>query len=111
MSGTPHQGSEARFKNILKLLSDDGKDLQGAADLDEDNDFTVQDFLSFLQEQKEKMAEDTSETEDGLEDADQESLKKDLFEGIGRNEVCPCGSGKRFKHCHGAIAPQVSYEE
>jgi superfamily II DNA or RNA helicase len=31
MSGTPHQGSEARFKNILKLLSDDGKDLQGAA--------------------------------------------------------------------------------
>lgn len=31
LSGTPHQGSEARFKNILKLLSDDGKDLQGAA--------------------------------------------------------------------------------
>ena len=22
---------------------------------------------------------------------------------IGRNEPCPCGSGKRFKHCHGAI--------
>jgi preprotein translocase subunit SecA len=20
---------------------------------------------------------------------------------IGRNEDCPCGSGKRFKHCHG----------
>jgi preprotein translocase subunit SecA len=20
---------------------------------------------------------------------------------IGRNEVCPCGSGKKFKHCHG----------
>lgn len=31
LSGTPHQGSEARFKNILKLLSDDGKDLRGAA--------------------------------------------------------------------------------
>ncbi len=25
MSGTPHQGSEARFKNLLRLLSDDGK--------------------------------------------------------------------------------------
>jgi tetratricopeptide (TPR) repeat protein len=24
---------------------------------------------------------------------------------IGRNEPCPCGSGKRYKHCHGAIAP------
>jgi len=22
----------------------------------------------------------------------------------GRNEACPCGSGKKFKHCHGAIA-------
>lgn len=20
---------------------------------------------------------------------------------IGRNEKCPCGSGKKFKHCHG----------
>ncbi len=22
---------------------------------------------------------------------------------IGRNEACPCGSGKKFKHCHGAL--------
>jgi preprotein translocase subunit SecA len=22
---------------------------------------------------------------------------------IGRNESCPCGSGKKFKHCHGAL--------
>ena len=21
----------------------------------------------------------------------------------GRNEACPCGSGKKFKHCHGAL--------
>ncbi|MCR5856483.1 SEC-C domain-containing protein [Mesorhizobium sp. J428] len=21
----------------------------------------------------------------------------------GRNEPCPCGSGKKFKHCHGAF--------
>ena len=20
---------------------------------------------------------------------------------VGRNEACPCGSGKKFKHCHG----------
>jgi len=20
---------------------------------------------------------------------------------VGRNETCPCGSGKKFKHCHG----------
>jgi len=23
---------------------------------------------------------------------------------IGRNEACPCGSGKKFKHCHGVLA-------
>lgn len=23
----------------------------------------------------------------------------------GRNDPCPCGSGKRYKHCHGAVAP------
>ena len=22
---------------------------------------------------------------------------------VGRNEKCPCGSGKKFKHCHGKI--------
>ena len=22
---------------------------------------------------------------------------------IGRNDACPCGSGKKFKHCHGAL--------
>ena len=22
---------------------------------------------------------------------------------VGRNESCPCGSGKKFKHCHGAF--------
>ncbi|ASI47974.1 MAG: preprotein translocase subunit SecA [Anaplasma ovis] len=25
------------------------------------------------------------------------------FSGISRNEKCPCGSGKKFKHCHGIL--------
>jgi preprotein translocase subunit SecA len=25
---------------------------------------------------------------------------------VGRNEPCPCGSGKKYKHCHGALAGQ-----
>ena len=28
--------------------------------------------------------------------------KKD-YKKVGRNEKCPCGSGKKFKHCHGSI--------
>jgi preprotein translocase subunit SecA len=23
---------------------------------------------------------------------------------VGRNEPCPCGSGKKFKQCHGALS-------
>jgi len=23
---------------------------------------------------------------------------------VGRNDPCPCGSGKRFKECHGKLA-------
>ena len=25
------------------------------------------------------------------------------YAGTGRNEPCPCGSGKKFKHCHGSL--------
>lgn len=32
----------------------------------------------------------------------QEPIKAEVK--IGRNEPCPCGSGKKFKHCHGANA-------
>ena len=28
----------------------------------------------------------------------------DSWGRIGRNEPCPCGSGKKFKHCHGVLA-------
>jgi preprotein translocase subunit SecA len=26
------------------------------------------------------------------------------FGPVGRNEPCPCGSGKKFKQCHGKLA-------
>jgi preprotein translocase subunit SecA len=33
-----------------------------------------------------------------------EEIKKDKSEKkVGRNEKCPCGSGKKFKHCHGNV--------
>ena len=30
---------------------------------------------------------------------------------VGRNEMCPCGSGKKFKHCHGAKGAAASLEQ
>jgi preprotein translocase subunit SecA len=26
------------------------------------------------------------------------------YANVGRNDPCPCGSGKKFKKCHGATA-------
>ncbi len=26
---------------------------------------------------------------------------------VGRNEPCPCGSGKKYKHCHGQLAREA----
>ncbi len=27
---------------------------------------------------------------------------------VGRNDPCPCGSGKKFKKCHGSVTAQAS---
>lgn len=31
----------------------------------------------------------------------EENLKTEIREKVGRNDPCPCGSGKKYKHCHG----------
>ncbi|MBP8294229.1 MAG: SPASM domain-containing protein, partial [Caldilineaceae bacterium] len=33
--------------------------------------------------------------------AEQDARRQQAFAGVGRNDPCPCGSGKKFKHCHG----------
>ena len=30
------------------------------------------------------------------------SPRKNTEAKVGRNDPCPCGSGKKYKHCHGA---------
>ena len=30
-----------------------------------------------------------------------DDIKKNNFKKVGRNDKCPCGSGKKYKHCHG----------
>jgi preprotein translocase subunit SecA len=32
----------------------------------------------------------------------------DPFANVGRNELCPCGSGRKFKRCHGDPASRAS---
>jgi preprotein translocase subunit SecA len=47
----------------------------------------------------------TYPTEDGsVETEAEESNAAPRYAGVGRNDPCPCGSGKKFKQCHGKLA-------
>ena len=41
--------------------------------------------------------------EEGKENNQKEIKENESEKKVGRNEKCPCGSGKKFKHCHGNI--------
>ena len=44
-------------------------------------------------------AEPAGEAKEGFDESDPST-----WGNPGRNEPCPCGSGKKFKHCHGRLA-------
>ena len=54
---------------------------------------------------KVKLQESRTEVSDSENDESQEKIKKQPViaeQRVGRNDPCPCGSGKKFKSCHGA---------
>ena len=60
---------------------------------------SMEDFTRNIQRKKEKeMAELQFVGGDGSNQPKQVVAGKK----VGRNEKCPCGSGKKYKHCHGA---------
>ena len=47
---------------------------------------------------------ETGEIEQTVADAsDMPAVHPSAFAGISRNDPCPCGSGKKYKHCHGKL--------
>ncbi len=42
-------------------------------------------------------------TDEKTTDMENDKKKENNFKKTGRNEKCPCGSGKKFKHCHGNL--------
>jgi preprotein translocase subunit SecA len=41
--------------------------------------------------------------EEKIEKNQEETKENRSEKKVGRNEKCPCGSGKKFKHCHGSV--------
>ena len=61
---------------------------------------TIQDFTRNIQRKKEKEMEQLQMVGgDGSNGASKQVIKGDK---VGRNDPCPCGSGKKYKKCHGA---------
>jgi len=46
---------------------------------------------------------DSSEDENNFKKKQNDNFEKLSSKKIGRNEPCPCNSGKKFKHCHGSL--------
>jgi len=40
-------------------------------------------------------------TSSGKEDDAKKKQPKKVTQKVGRNDPCPCGSGKKYKYCHG----------
>ncbi len=101
-----------------------GIGLQGYAQRNPKNEYKIQSFKLFeqmLENLKYQVIRTLSciqfQTRTQISQEEQEKLEKMRVErlkaiaeayksrGVGRNDPCPCGSGKKFKNCHGRITP------
>ncbi len=51
----------------------------------------------------EKAANPAPQQGDGVANEGFDETDPSTWGNPGRNELCPCGSGKKFKHCHGRL--------
>ena len=58
------------------------------------------DLITFLINMK---IVDSSEDEDNFKQKQNDKFGELSSKKIGRNEPCPCNSGKKYKHCHGSL--------
>jgi preprotein translocase subunit SecA len=64
--------------------------------------------MQFQHAAPEQLAPPSQASTDEFAPADNQDLQVPQFvretRKVGRNEPCPCGSGKKYKHCHGVLA-------
>ena len=59
---------------------------------------------SLVQEQRPQVSPQATPTAVTTNLSGTQKPQADSSGKIGRNEACPCGSGKKYKRCHGAVA-------
>lgn len=126
---------DQQWKDHLQRLDHlrEGVGLRGFAQKDPLNEYKTESFGMFrmmldsireeavmylsLVEVKENAPEKALPGEEGFQTPDQQTQEGNAYantdgetdpyagQGVGRNEPCPCGSGKKYKHCHGRLHP------
>ncbi|MBP1532053.1 MAG: SEC-C domain-containing protein, partial [Alphaproteobacteria bacterium] len=86
------------FSNLLDTLKERVVVVTCHTVIQTDSQRQMEEAMEKEQNRKMSAVHDGAITND--EDAKQSG---NIFENVGRNDPCPCGSGKKFKHCHGKI--------
>jgi len=60
-------------------------------------------MLVQVKNEKDASAIDKKNSEQVKNAQEKEQKNDQQFKKVGRNEPCPCGSGKKYKHCCGAL--------
>lgn len=84
------------FSNLLKTLKERLVIITCHTVLQPETKEKIEQAMEREQNRKVSIIHNDSETTDN-------KLDPKIFANIGRNDPCPCGSGKKFKHCHGKI--------
>ena len=65
----------------------------------------TQEEIEEAERARQEMAEREALTHQPVDENTEQAQSEDYSDRhIGRNEPCPCGSGKKYKHCHGSKA-------
>ena len=84
--------------------------LSGYGGKDPLNEFRKASFAAFntlvyeIQKQIVLVLNNMNITNQGSKKNEDENLDISSPKKIGRNDPCPCGSGKKYKQCHGNVA-------
>ncbi len=83
----------------VEVSVDEAIDTDGDGQIDE-----VEVFAKGLEAQRQNQLQYSAPSETGEVQATAAAIRSRSsqgYDGVGRNDPCPCGSGKKFKQCHG----------
>jgi preprotein translocase subunit SecA len=83
----------ALFSNLMAKIKEETTEYLFKVQVRRESEFDDEDIIA----QPKQMVEHRGD----VEDSDKPVTVRRVDEKVGRNDPCPCGSGKKYKKCHG----------